>query len=372
VKDLPRIETDIAVIGAGAAGLACAWDAAKNGRSVTIIGLGTSATEMSSGCIRFSGGHENKEYGYHAAERFLKEDLSRLEMMGSSGTDVRLYQGHGTEITENIVPRINFEGRTERADKSCVGVIGLNGQTCFDARLFSEMLSRNDIGVERRSLDLTDTDVRNMDISEAVDLFSAEGEKMSADLVFVPPFLKLKDLAEGWASLEKKTGRKFAEPVVDLSLPGARLREAMSSAATSAGAAYTEGASMTGMSIKDGVLDRVTIRSGHRKREIECKAAVFCGGGIVGGGLGISGRDIVDPLGIFTIQYSDHDDAIKRACSAGIVTDGLAAIVAGRKVMNLLVCGASLPGMNIAAGNGIGDAVATAMNASRLAREAAR
>lgn len=95
---------------------------------------------------------------------------------------------------------------------------------------------------------------------------------------------------------------------------------------------------------------------------------------MVGGGLGISGRDVVDPLGTFDIRYLEDEtgnNVIGRVSSGGFRTDEkLAAFVKGEKIRNLFIAGASLPGMSIVTGNGIGDAMVTALIASRNAREA--
>lgn len=387
MMEIPRKEVDVLVIGSGASGAICAWDAARHGQKVSMVSVGTSATEMSSGCVRFSDGRtslnemgldrDEVEDAGKLVERFLTGDLKKtgLFMTGSRERSVQLYRGHGGVISENLVPATTYSGRLDAIKERRIGVIGFEGRTDFDARSFSRSLVHgSDVRIEHRTVRMTELDSRNASASAAVDIFAEAAKGMSGELIFVPPFLPLRDISVGWAELESRSGRVFAEPVTDLGLPGIRLNEALASEASRAGVVITNGAGIVGMSVENGALKEVTVRSGQRSQRIRCKAAVYCGGGIVGGGLGISGREVIDPLGMFDVRYLKEgpgSDIIGRISSGGLRTGAeLGAFVKGEKVRNLFVAGASLPGMNIVAGNGIGDAMTTALIASRNAREA--
>ncbi|MCE5296736.1 MAG: FAD-binding protein [Euryarchaeota archaeon] len=386
--DLPKKEVDVLVIGSGAAGAISAWDSAVKGLDVSMIGVGTPATEMSSGCIRFNDDRSvpeglgldrgDLEDAFSRAERFLIDEMktSGLKMEGARRDQGRYYRCHGTIVPENIVQGPTSSGGLDRIEGERICVIGFEDRTEFDHRLFAKALAqRSDLRVEHIAVGTTNGVLRNSSVDDLLDMFVDAAGSASGEVVFVPPFISLKDI-DRWEELEKRSGRKFAEPVMDLGMPGARLRDALISSASRAGVSITNGASIVGMSISKGSLNEVTVRSGHRLQHIECGAAVFCGGGLVGGGLGVSGKDVIDPLGLFDVRYlreGDGIDILARASSGGIRTGpGLEAIVDGEKVRNLFVAGASLPGMNIVEGNGIGDAMATALLASKAATEASR
>ncbi|MFA5314266.1 MAG: FAD-binding protein, partial [Methanomassiliicoccales archaeon] len=262
--DLPKKEVDVLVIGSGASGAISAWDAAAKGLNVSMIGVGTSATEMSSGCIRFNCersvhealdlDQEELEDVFSRVERFLIDEMkaSGLKMEGAHHDKGRFYRCHGTTINENIVQGPTSSGGLDGVEGKRICVIGFEDRSDFDHRIFAKVLAqRSDLRIEHITLGMTNVVLRNSSIDDLVDAFVDAAGSTSGEVVFVPPFMSLRDI-DRWGELEKRSGRKFAEPVMELGLPGARLREALMSSASRAGVSITNGASVVGMSISKG------------------------------------------------------------------------------------------------------------------------
>ncbi|QLH75313.1 MAG: FAD-binding protein [Methanomassiliicoccales archaeon] len=368
------LNVEVAVIGNGAAGQACAWNLAKKGMDVAVIGRGTSATEMSTGCALFGGNLKMGSFPEwsQACDRVEELVLGELpsvglEMEGRARKESLLITAEGTLIREHLVQKIIFNGRAEAIGRLKVGVIGPSTGGPFDIRLLTKALSSKGICIQKMEVSpkkLT---------QDPLTALSEAASGLSADVVFIPPFLKLHEIAEGTVKMEKSTGRKFAEPVIPLGEAGKRFSDALGRVASNNGVrqlshTYVDRIDPNGKDIC------LRLSSGHTVRNLYCKAAVICGGGIVGGGLGVTGRDVIDPLGLMDIYTPEGaTGVIERALASGIRTgQDLAVHVKGVKMKNMFAAGACLPGCNVVMGAGIGTAMALGVIASEKAVEAIR
>jgi anaerobic glycerol-3-phosphate dehydrogenase len=112
-------------------------------------------------------------------------------------------------------------------------------------------------------------------------------------------------------------------------------------------------------------------RSGLRQVEVRAEMMLFCGGNVVGGGLDISGRAIIDPLSFFDIRKGAGPSTLEQVARSGIACDPyFRSISKGARNDRVLVAGAALPGLNFASGYGLGACLTTALAACHAIEEA--
>ncbi len=123
--------------------------------------------------------------------------------------------------------------------------------------------------------------------------------------------------------------------------------------------------------MKDGGVNALC-RSGLRQVEVQAAMMLFCGGNVVGGGLDILGRDVIDPLSFFDIRnVAAGSSTFDKATHSGIACDPyFRSVRKGARTDQVLVAGAALPGLNFSNGFGLGACLTTALAACSAIEEA--
>ena len=259
-----------------------------------------------------------------------------------------------------------------------MAALGLHGNKDLDPGLFSEML-RSEAGVETSSYWAAPVPaesqrpdiVMNQGIRHSLDALTESLQGIDADLVVLPPFTQRAGHDRAWKDIADKAGKRLCEAVTPLSLPGRSLVSAFGRAAHEVGARDLSGTLLERIDLKgDEVI--ALCRSGLRQVEVRAAMMLFCGGNVVGGGLDISGRAVIDPLSFFDIKNAAAGSStFERAARSGIACDPhFRAVRKGARTDQVLVAGAALPGLNFANGFGLGACLTTALAACRAIEEA--
>ncbi len=204
-----------------------------------------------------------------------------------------------------------------------------------------------------------------------MDALSEFLQGIDADLVVLPPFTQRGGHDRAWRDLADEVGKRLCEAITPLSLPGRSLVGSFGRAALEAGARDLNGTLLERIDLKDG--DVIALcRSGLRQVEVQAAMMLFCGGNVVGGGLDILGRDVIDPLSFFDIRnVAAGSSTFDRATHSGIACDpNFRSVRKGARTDQVLVAGAALPGLNFANGFGLGACLTTALAACRAIEEA--
>ena len=123
------------------------------------------------------------------------------------------------------------------------------------------------------------------------------------------------------------------------------------------------------MVFREGRVTSVVVRSGLREMLIGCRAVVLATGGLVGGGLAVSGGGVIDPMGAFAVG-GPGGPVLTAALSSGILhREGRALRSDGAVVPNVLLAGSVIPGNAFPLGRGLGDVMSSALDAATMALE---
>ena len=390
MRRLPAIRTEVIVVGHGATGLFAAIELASTGHEVLLVGNGTPSSEMSTGCITFP--EEAEWWGdLGLDDGCMREALDRVDQRigkslsvgpctweGSSEKRMALVTNLGTIMRTNYAPSTSSRHDIVTIRGAKVAALGLHGNKDLDPGLFSEML-RSEAGVETSSYWAAPVPaesqrpdiVMNQGIRHSLDALTESLQGIDADLVVLPPFTQRAGHDRAWKDIADKAGKRLCEAVTPLSLPGRSLVSAFGRAAHEVGARDLSGTLLERIDLKgDEVI--ALCRSGLRQVEVQAAMMLFCGGNVVGGGLDISGRAVIDPLSFFDIKNAAAGSStFERAARSGIACDPhFRAVRKGARTDQVLVAGAALPGLNFANGFGLGACLTTALAACHAIEEA--
>ncbi|OPY31420.1 MAG: anaerobic glycerol-3-phosphate dehydrogenase subunit B [Methanomassiliicoccales archaeon PtaU1.Bin124] len=356
--------SEAVVIGQGLTGLFCAWSLARKGYKVDVIGRGTPASQMSSGCISDLGSTKAMEaIGMDRSEAFLAlidAGSSFLELMKAEGLDLIeptdiLIDGHGMGHQASLCQKWTLT-KKDISDAAVVHlVLPADNGSLLKASL---MAGSKDIEVKASPLP------SSPDECEMRERVLRAASNSEADLVIVPPLFGLKNYRSFMELLERGDRTQVREYYAPLGLPGKRVVQAMRNAGAREEVAIHD-MDVRKVIIKSGRVKRLGVRSGLREFDLDVQALIHCGGGLVGGGLGVSGTSAVDPLDTFdTISVGTGSNKYS-VLGEGLRTDGrLHLHQNGARVANALAAGSILPGLNLPSGAGMGPCLATALLAA--------
>jgi anaerobic glycerol-3-phosphate dehydrogenase len=389
MRSLPTKETDVLVLGHGATGLFAAWELARKGHDVAIIGNGTPASEMSTGCITFPD-EEGWQETYGLDGGIIKGSTSDMDRRlqtflgagpcaweGSTTMKRTLLTNIGTTIRVNFAPITSYGHDIQVVRGSNVAVLGVRGHKDLDPELFS-IMARKDSGLKAVPTWISPlhegSRSTRMEMSYGTAL-AREAlldtlQEMDADMVFLPPMCHPHDHDRAWTDLARDSGRQLIEAVTPLSLPGTRLMASMGRSTFSQRVHDMRGMVLRSLDVADGNV-KATCRSGLRTLEVRANALLFCGGHVVSGGLSMEGREAIDPLSFFDIRISSPTSSpLARVARTGLACDAsFHAFHRGEVMQNVLVAGSALPGLNFANGHGMGTCLLTALAACRSLEE---
>jgi anaerobic glycerol-3-phosphate dehydrogenase len=315
MRALPRIETDVLVIGQGIAGLMCAWMLAQKDLDVAIVGRGTTASEMSTGCLSYPMEGkissllqlelDDEIWAGEMTEGLFSSmmDKARNPYFGARTNSVKVLSHNGLGLRTNLAPRFTFVSNEEEISGKRLGVLGIEEIGTVDSRLFARLASRTaQTEVQSKKVDLealegTDTDRSTPPFrsDEMVERIAAVLKEYDADMVFLPPLFSLDDHLSNLDRLEQMSGRELGEPATPISLPGQRMCRALERTVLGSGALSLSGRRLVQLRINDaGTMDAL-LTSGLRVQGISARKVIHCGGGIVR--VGTSRIDPKGPVG---------------------------------------------------------------------------
>ncbi len=420
MKDMPAARVDVLIIGQGAAGLLAGISLGKD-HSVAVVGCQASATSLSTGCISVfsqeaetgSGGRINLESLARSVHPFssiiersamnletLLPEMSRMffRALADQGLDMSddLFRQHplltnmGTEYTCSSAPVHTLNGRLDRMMGSKLAVLGIAGGLDLDADLVPRL-----IDAKRWRLRVTSHWVsikalkgrRNCNPGEIAETFRSEEafeqlittiKDLDEENVMIPPLFPLSNYSSRMTALRQKSGRNAFEAVTPLSLPGQRLQGAMERAAQTEGCRMLKGRTAVKLQIEDDFVTGAIISSRTRRRLYHFNSIIIATGDVIGGGLAIKGREIVDPFDVLKVAtFPPHADEIKGAGMAeaaeetGYLVGNDMRLISkeGRPLRNAFGAGAALAGFSFPTGVGLGGSLLTSFVAAKSVRE---
>ncbi len=364
---------EVLVVGQGAAGCMAAATLARRGLDVVQVGRGTTATELSTARIVLPGEREElagvlrsigRDHGLYAA------DAGRVDAITSIGTII-------SQDLTSMHDWLALPG-----DR--VAVIGLRGNEDLDPDLACRSLSYRLPSLECDPLwadpglpAAIDTG-RGRSLSEgaleAIDSLSDVISELGQETVVLPPLFTGPHYDDALSRLEMVSGRRVREPATPLSNPGRRLQTCLATYAARSGSHILVDREVRGFAFEGRRATSAVVSSGLREQAIAFSAAVLATGGIVGGGLGVSGESVVDPMGTFAVSSAAVGcgtvPPLSGALSSGVSNIGGHTLrLEGDMTENVVVAGSSLPGLSFPLGRGLGHVMASALEAAERAME---
>ncbi len=420
MRELPSAKVDILVIGQGAAGLLAGISLGRD-HTVAVVGDRASATSLSTGCISVisqeaeidSGGKIDLESLAHSVHPFsdiiersamsletLLPEMSHLffHALADQGLEMSddlfhhypLLTNVGTEYGCSSAPVHTINGQLDRMAGSKLAILGIAGGLDMDADLVPLLFDK-----ERWHARLNPHWARikalkgrtNCNPGEIAEVFRSEEaleqlieaiKDLDEENVMIPPLFPLSNYSVGMTALRRKSGRNVFEAVTPLSLPGLRLQGAMEKAALAEGCRMLKGRTVVKLLIKDDVVTGAVLSSRTRRRTYHFNSVIVATGDVIGGGLAIKGREIIDPLGSFKV--STFPSRSNKAARSGmpeameetgyLVGNDMRLISKDNTPLrNAFGAGAALAGFSFPTGVGLGGSLLTAFVAAKSVQE---
>jgi anaerobic glycerol-3-phosphate dehydrogenase B subunit len=418
---MPAIRVDVLVIGQGAAGLFAGISLGKD-YSVAVVGNNASATSLSTGCISMisqeaesrSGGRIDLESMAHSVHPFsdiiersamnletLLPEMSQLlfRALADQGLEMSddLFHQHplltnlGTEYTCSSAPAHTINGQLDKMAGSKLAVLGIVGGLDLDPDLVRLLIDLKRLRL--RSTTHWATTIkglkgrRNCGPNEIAEVFRSEEaieqligtiKELDEENVMIPPLFSLSNYASGMTALSRRSGRNVFEAVTPLSLPGLRLQGAMEKAAQAEGCRMLKGRTAVKLQIEDDVVTGAVLSSRTRRRLYHFNSLIIATGDVIGGGLAIKGREIVDPFD--SLKVATFPPRSKKIAEPGIAeaveetgylvgNDMRLISKDGRTLRNAFGAGAALAGFSFPTGVGLGGSLLTAYVAAKSVQE---
>lgn len=414
---------DALVIGHGASGLLAASSLASD-NNVAVVGKGATATSLSTGCVSYirkdilrqEKGRIDLEALAHSVYPFNdiieRSSLSLEEVLPEvSSFFLRSLSDQGLEMTDDafhffdmltnagttyacsIAPHFTASGRLDHLEGGRLALLGINGQRDLDPRLVAIVSARSLEGVKVRPYhhELARLKGRgSMSPAEAAfQMRSAEAREELASAisglpeehVAIPPLFDLQGFHKGMSELCAATGRNVFELVTPMSLPGQRLQEAMTRSAAGHGCRLMRNHHVAKLEVSGNRAVSATIRTPTRTQRVLFNSVIVATGDLVGGGLALQGREVLDPLSAFKVgrfgevqplpEQTGYDAAMRSVVESGyLVTNEMRLLTKdGRPFENAFGAGAALASFSFPTGVGLGGEMLTAWVAAEYARE---
>jgi len=421
MRDMPAIRVDVLVIGQGAAGLFAGISLGKD-YSVAVVGNNASATSLSTGCISMisqeaesrSGGRIDLESMAHSVHPFsdiiersamnletLLPEMSQLlfRALADQGLEMSddLFHQHplltnlGTEYTCSSAPAHTINGQLDKMAGSKLAVLGIVGGLDLDPDLVRLLIDLKRLRLRSTSHWATTIKGlkgrRNCGPNEIAEVFRSEEaieqligtiKELDEENVMIPPLFSLSNYASGMTALSRRSGRNVFEAVTPLSLPGLRLQGAMEKAAQAEGCRMLKGRTAVKLQIEDDVVTGAVLSSRTRRRLYHFNSLIIATGDVIGGGLAIKGREIVDPFD--SLKVATFPPRSKKIAEPGIAeaveetgylvgNDMRLISKDGRTLRNAFGAGAALAGFSFPTGVGLGGSLLTAYVAAKSVQE---
>ena len=313
-----------------------------------------------------------------------------LEMTDDLFHQYPLLTNVGTEYSCSSAPVYTISGQLGRIAGSKLAVLGISGGMDLDPGLVPMLLDR-----KRWRLRITShwagikglKERRNCNPGEVAEVFRSEDafeqlieviKDLDEENVMIPPLFHLSDYSIRMSALRRKSGRNVFEAVTPLSLPGLRLQGAMEKAAQAEGCRMLRGRTVVELQIEDDVVTGAVLSSRTRRRIYHFNSVIVATGDVIGGGLAIKGREIIDPFGVLkvaTFPSRSSQLAGSRMAEAAEETGYLVGndmrLISkeNRPLRNAFGAGAALAGFSFPTGVGLGGSLLTAFVAAKSARE---
>lgn len=420
MREMSSTRVDVLVIGHGAAGL-FAGIALGQDHSVAVVGNNASATSLSTGCISLisreaeyrSGGRidlESLAHSVHPFSDIIERSAMNLETLipemfqlflrslTDQGLDMSddlfhqypLLTNFGTEYRCSSAPVHTMDGQLNKIIGSKLAILGIAGGLDVDADLVSLLVNRTRWRLRTTSHWISIKGLkgrRNCNPSEIVEVFRSEEaidqligviEDLDAENVMIPPLFPLSSYSRGMTTLRRKSGRNVFEAVTPLSLPGLRLQGAMERAAQAKGCRILKGRTAIKLQIEGDVATGAILSSRTRQRMFHFNSLIIATGDVIGGGLAIKGREIVDPfdsLKVATFPPRLSKTAGPRVAEAveetGYLVGNDMRLISkkGKTLRNAFGAGAALAGFSFPTGVGLGGSLLTAFVAAKSVQE---
>lgn len=409
------------VIGHGASGLMAA-SALASQNNVLVVGKGTTATSMSTGCVSYirkdilkqekgaidlealarsvhpfndiiERGSLNLEEVLPQVSSFFLRSLSDqgLEMTDDAFNFFDMLTNVGTSYACSIAPNFTASGRLDRLEGGRLALLGIEGHKDLDPRLVASMCAGHLQGTRVRAYwrRLACMSQGGMTATEAALRFQNGGieelakalSNLDEENVAIPPLFGLQSLQKGMSELCSGSGRNVFELVTPMSLPGLRLQEAMERAALGHGCRLMRNHLVTRLEVEGERVLSALIETPTRRQQVSFNSLILATGDLVGGGLALAGREVVDPFSTFKVgsfgelealpNQTGYDATMRQVVEAGyLVTNEMRLMTKdGRPFENAFGAGAALASFSFPTGVGLGGELLTAWVAAEYARE---
>lgn len=338
-------ENDIIVIGGGLAGLTAAAAAAKRGKKVTLLSLGSGtltigggivdvigyleggipAATPSAGLLQVAPEHPYTKIGRPAIEeaiQFFKEicEQENYPYMGNLDEMQWVPTAAGTLKPTCLIPRTMDTTELKKADR--VVVLGFESLKDFYPGLIAKnfknipAFAQKEYEVVMIDPKLSEgRDVTALDIARWLD--TEEGladciDKMRkviqpGSVVIIPPVLGTRPNYVIAEKLEQALGCRFVETAsVPPSITGLRLRTMLVKYLKKIGVRIVEQAIVAKSIVKDGVCEAIITEGVDRERTYYAKSFILANGGFYGGGLLAEPGKVIEP--IFNLPVAAPED----------------------------------------------------------------
>jgi anaerobic glycerol-3-phosphate dehydrogenase len=422
VRDLPAVRVDVLVVGQGAAGLLAGISLGRD-YTVAVVGNHASATSLSTGCISvisqeaesLSGGKIDLESLAHSVHPFkdiiersamsletLLPEMSQtffraladqgLEMSDDLFHQYPLLTNIGTEYSCSSAPAHTISGQLDRMAGSKLAVLGIVGGLDMDADLVPHMFDKNRWRLKAYPYWASIKGMKgrvNCNPGEIAESFRSEDafeqlieavKDLGEENVMIPPLFPLSIYSNRMTTLRRKSGRNVFEAVTPLSLPGIRLQRAMERAAQNEGCRLMKGRSVVKLLFEDDMVTGAVLSSRTRRRTYHFNSIIIATGDVIGGGLAIKGREIIDPFD--SLRVATFPSRARSAAGPNMeeATEETGYLVGNdmrliskdnRPLRNAFGAGAALAGFSFPTGVGLGGSLLTAFVAAKSVREVA-
>lgn len=392
LRRIDELDVDYLVVGHGCAGLFSAALLANAGKRVALVGTGETATSLSTGCIDVLSDRSSPSETIHSRYPYTMSSGEPPEIVLSKIFDFLLprleeigliIRGHHME-NSNYLSCLGTVHTTSFAQEFSLtenegemALLGLMGYHVLDPDLAqSVMIERNSPSKPAsywmrpecfgRRTNLGCQEVSYLvETGDLVDELSESIADISEEIVGIPPITDLRRYGDAMGRLNKESGRKVLEVIAPLGLPGKRLSEAMTGMCAGAGVRLLLSHQVVSLNLEGKEAVSALIRTGSRNLSVSFSALLLAPGDVVGGGVDVRKRDLVDPLSLFRIS-SSGSGSLKSVALSGIESKGLHPVTTGGEILsNVVLAGSCLSGFSYADGVGMGGVLFTAWLAAQ-------
>lgn len=419
-----KVETDVLIMGHGAAGLFSGAILSSFGKRVMIVGEGATSTSLSTGNIvflrNFDGNLDERKYGEttisealipymfdeHLDTEFINAEIRAmtsflfprlntcgLALNGSIDKNQVLLTNAGFPYSCTFAQMFASKGDLESTSEKDVALLGFLGYKDFDPDLAAIVISKimnlsnisaywTQISEFKRQYEMHAAEVAHLAHDDTFqEGLAAAIKDIDCDIIGIPPIFSLLDYQLKMTELEKETGREIFEVVTPLSLPGLRFHEALRLVARREGCRLSEGLKASSLRMVGRRAESAILKGRFIDTEVKFDCLIICTGGLLGGGLIANGNKIVDAFGIFQVEKMPNPihsntkhklhSLVQMIARYGLKTDSSMHLYLknGERLENVLGAGSVLKGCSFPAGLGLGGILLTAWLSAKNALE---